>query len=69
VYWNDSQGNRIRIDEMGNRYLVNCINWVKRLCDEDENYLPSPTYYQLIAEYEKRCEKYKKINKEGQEGE
>jgi hypothetical protein len=39
---------------MSDRYLLNCIRFVENKMEQNPNYRPTPAYYNLIKEYDRR---------------
>ena len=56
LYWYDKDGTEWLIEYMDDYYLLNCIRLIKRKIREDDDYLPPPVFYELLAEYNERCE-------------
>ena len=51
IYWIDSEDKEHLIENMSDRYLLNCIRFVQNQMKENPNFIPMPSYYSLIKEY------------------
>ena len=52
--WVDSYGREHLPEYMSEHYLMNCINYIKKMIKADPDYLPPPSYESLLKEYERR---------------
>ena len=52
--WVDSKGKEHKPEYMSDAYLINCIRYVKKKINQEEDYLPPPSYYSLLNEYKRR---------------
>ena len=54
IYWTDGEGLEHLIEYMSDRYLLNCIRFVENKIKQNPNYRPTPSYYNLVKEYDRR---------------
>lgn len=53
-YWRDKNGEELDVDYMSDKHLINCIRYIKKCIDKDDEYLEPPVYYELVKEYKRR---------------
>ena len=61
--WKDKDGTEWRIEHMEDSHLINCIKYLNKQIELDEDYITPPIYYDLMNEYSNRIED----SKNGQE--
>ena len=52
--WKDKDGTEWRIEYMEDSYLINCIKYLNKQIELDEDFIIPPVYYDLTNEYNNR---------------
>ena len=54
--WKDKDGKEWLIRNMDDLHLINCIRYLNKQIESDDDFITPPVYYDLMNEYNERIE-------------